>query len=88
MITPFSYKNHLHKGKDVYHHVKFFMNSVPNSDPQPQFYTTTVVSAEETMRILEEQRRPRTSTEEVVFSCHGQCMRCFFPGCGIRDTPK
>lgn len=54
----------------------------------PQFYSPRIVSAEETMRILEEQRRPRTSTEKVVFSCHGQCMRCFFPGCGIRDTPK
>lgn len=82
----------MHKEKDAYHHVKFSMNATsyrPGEEAEaPQFYSPRVVSREETEALLEEQRRPRTSTEELVFSCHGQCMRCFFPGCGIHDTPK
>ncbi len=68
------------------------MNAISNrpggGTEEPLYYSTRIVSAEETMRLLEEQRRPRKSTEAVVFSCHGQCMKCFFPGCGIHDTPK
>ena len=84
----------MHKGKDVYHHVKFSMNaasSIPGEEAEePQFYSPRIVPLEETMRILEAQRRPRdnSSVGEVVVSCHGNCMRCFFPVCGIHDTPE
>ena len=88
-----SYKNHLHKGKDAYHHRKFSMDATSSrpgeGSEEPLFYSPRIVSAEETMRLLEEQRRPRehSSVGEVVVSCHGNCMRCFFPVCGIHDTP-
>lgn len=53
----------------------------PGEGEKPLFYRTIMVPADETMRLLAEQRRPKTGSEEVVFSCSGQCFKCLHQGC-------